>query len=451
MSYDVNLSASSRQNLLSLQDTASMTAINQNRLSTGKKVNSALDNPTNFFTASALSSRSAALTGLLDGISNGIQTIQAASKGIDSITSLVKQLQSSVKQAQTNAATNLPKITGKLGGATPTGLATSAEAAATGKSQRDTALAKTLYGTAADATGSSNGVLGLTATTTSGAKDVFRISAGNSTYDITLGSTSTVGDLVNEINKSGIASADVNSNGQLVVTGTGSDALTVALGAKVTTSAAFTATDAETTKLFGTLGDGTGATVDVTAATGGGTSAQRTALISQFNDVRDQLDQLAKDSGFNGTNLLGGDKLTIVFNEKTGSAQSKLDVQGSSVSATNLGVGKFVDSATAQTNGDFGVQNNSDLGKAADALTNALTTLRSLSSNLGQNLATVQTRQDFTKQLAEVLTTGSANLTNADMNEEAANSNALSTRQSLGISALSLANQANQGILQLLR
>ena len=453
MSYDVTLSAATRSNLLSLQDTASLTATNQNRLSTGKKVNSALDNPTNFFTASALSSRSSALNGLLDGISNGIQTIQAASKGIDSVTSLVKQLQSTVKQAQTNAANNLPKIAGKLGGATPTGIATTAEAAATGKSQRDTALAKTLIGTAANATGSSNGNVGVTAAAT-GSTNVFRIQAGNTTYDIGLTSTSTVSDLVNEINKSGVASAEVDSTGQLVVTGTGSDALTVALGSKVTTSGAFTGADAETAKLFGTLTEDVAAnpnSVDVTGVTGGGTSAARSALISQFNDVRDQLDQLAKDSGFNGTNLLGGDKLSIVFNEKTGTAQNKLDVQGSTISATNLGVGKFVDSATAQTNGSFGVQNNSDLTKAADALTNALTSLRSLSSTLGSNLATVQTRQDFTKQISDVLNTGASNLTNADLNEEAANSNALSTRQSLGISALSLANQANQGILQLLR
>ena len=450
MAYDVTLSSATRSNLPSLQDTASLTATNQNRLSTGKKVNSALDNPVNFFTASALNDRSASLKGLLDGISNGVQTIQAASKGIDSVTNLVKQLQSTVKQAQTNAATNLPKITGQLGGATPTGLATSAEAGAAGKSQRDTALAKTLYGSVATATATSNGIVGLTTTATTGATDVFRIQAGNSTYDIDLNSSSTVGNLVNEINKSGIATAQVDSGGQLVVTGTGSDALTVALGAKVTASGAFTATDTETAKLVGALGTGANQ-VDVTGVTGGGTSAARSSLISQFNDVRDQLDQLAKDSGFNGTNLLGGDKLSIVFNEKTGNAQSKLDVQGSTISSSGLGVGKLVDSATSQTNGDFGVQNNSDLGKAADSLTNALTTLRSLSSNLGSNLATAQTRQDFTKQISDVLNTGAANLTSADLNEEAANSNALSTRQSLGISALSLANQANQGILQLLR
>jgi flagellin-like hook-associated protein FlgL len=444
--YDVTLSSSTRQNLLSLQNTAALTSTNQNRLSTGKKVNSALDNPVNFFTASALTDRSQALTGLLDGISNGIQTIQAASKGIDSITSQVKQLQSTIKQAQSNAATNLPKIAGAAtssytnGG---TGIADVTESAAAGKSQHDTALAKSLFGTAASAaTNSSAGNVGLT-TATGTDSNVFRIQAGNTTYDVSLSSTATVGDLVNGINKSGIANASIDSNGQLSVTGAGSDALTLSMGTK-TSAGVYSSAAAGTNALLGSA-------TTIASVASSTTSAQRSSLISQFQDVRTQIDQLAKDSGFNGTNLLAGDKLSVVFNEKTGAAQSKLDIQGQTLSSANLGIGNLVDSSNAQTNGDFGVQNNTDLSKASDALTNALTSLKSLSSTLGSNLSTVQTRQDFTKNLADVLQTGSDNLTNADMNAEAANSQALSTRQSLGISALSLANTANQGILQLLR
>ncbi|SFG57887.1 flagellin N-terminal helical region [Methylobacterium gossipiicola] len=100
MSSAITLSAATRQNLLSLQDTAALAATNQNRLSTGKKVNSALDNPVNFFTAQSLSDRSSALSGLLDGISNGIQTIQAANTGASKIADLVKSLQSTITQAQ---------------------------------------------------------------------------------------------------------------------------------------------------------------------------------------------------------------------------------------------------------------------------------------------------------------------------------------------------------------
>ncbi|MCJ2037694.1 flagellar protein, partial [Methylobacterium sp. J-059] len=75
MSSEVTLSAATRQNLLSLQDTAALSSTTQNRLSTGKKVSSALDNPVNFFTAQSLSNRSSDLGTLLDSISNGVQTI----------------------------------------------------------------------------------------------------------------------------------------------------------------------------------------------------------------------------------------------------------------------------------------------------------------------------------------------------------------------------------------
>ncbi|KIU33527.1 hypothetical protein SR39_12755, partial [Methylobacterium radiotolerans] len=89
--------------------------------------------------------------------------------------------------------------------------------------------------------------------------------------------------------------------------------------------------------------------------------------------------------------------------------------------------------------------------KTLATLTKADASLNSAASTLGSNLSVVQNRQDFSKQLVNVLSTGSANLTNADLNQEAANSQALSTRQSMGISALSLANSAQQGVLQLLR
>ena len=82
----VSLSSGVRNNLASLQSTTSQALAIQNRLATGKRVNTAVDNPVNYFTAASLNERSSQLTGLLDGMSNGIQTIQTASKGIDGIT-----------------------------------------------------------------------------------------------------------------------------------------------------------------------------------------------------------------------------------------------------------------------------------------------------------------------------------------------------------------------------
>ncbi len=93
------LSASVRQNLLSLQSTAELLATTQNRLSTGKKVNTALDNPTNFFTAAALDNRASDINNLLDGIGNGVQVLQAANTGITSLQKLVDGAKSVATQA----------------------------------------------------------------------------------------------------------------------------------------------------------------------------------------------------------------------------------------------------------------------------------------------------------------------------------------------------------------
>src|SRR6187431_3229610 len=95
---DIVLSASVRQNLLSLQSTADLLAITQNRLSTGKKVNTALDNPTNFFTAAALDNRASDINNLLDGISNGVQVLQAANTGLTSLQKLVDTAKSIANQ-----------------------------------------------------------------------------------------------------------------------------------------------------------------------------------------------------------------------------------------------------------------------------------------------------------------------------------------------------------------
>jgi flagellin len=92
------LSASVRQNLLSLQSTASLLATTQNDLSTGNKVNSAIDNPNSYFTATALNNRAGDISNLLDGIGNGVQVLQAANTGITSLQQLVSNAQSIASQ-----------------------------------------------------------------------------------------------------------------------------------------------------------------------------------------------------------------------------------------------------------------------------------------------------------------------------------------------------------------
>jgi len=104
MANGITLSAGVRANLLSLQNTAQLMQTTQNRLATGKKVNSALDNPINFFTSQSLQSRAGDLNALLDSMSNGIQTIQAANNGLTSITATVQSMQSALNQARQDSS-----------------------------------------------------------------------------------------------------------------------------------------------------------------------------------------------------------------------------------------------------------------------------------------------------------------------------------------------------------
>src|ERR1700730_2220727 len=118
------LSASVRQNLLSLQSTASLLATTQNDLSTGNKVNTALDNPTEFFTAQGLNNRASDINNLLDGIGNGVQVLQAANTGLTSLQSLISSAQSIANQAlQTTVGySTKSNVSTTIAGATSTDL-----------------------------------------------------------------------------------------------------------------------------------------------------------------------------------------------------------------------------------------------------------------------------------------------------------------------------------------
>ena len=400
MTSSVTLSAATRQNLLSLQDTAGLTSTTQNRLSTGKKVSSALDNPVNFFTSQALGSRSTDLGSLLDGISNGIQTIQAANQGLTSIQKLVDSAKSTANQALSTQITT-------VGNASAVPVA---------------------------------GFL-----TTGGSVNLF---VNGTAKTATIPATATIDQTITALNTAvGSAAFSKDTTGTKLVLNASSD---------IEFAAA-----ADQTNLGFAAGTGAGPSygTTTTAATTVGQSGdltvsgvkERANLATQYNSLLTQIDQLAKDASFNGTNLISSsaasNKLHIAFNEKD---SSNLDVQGTDATSTGLKLSAITSSSGVNTNvGNFLL--DTDIKSTLSTLTNASSSLRSQASTFGSNLSVVQNRQDFTKNIINVLDTGSANLTNADLNEEAANSQALSTRQSLGISALSLANTAQQGVLQLLR
>jgi flagellin len=168
--------------------------------------------------------------------------------------------------------------------------------------------------------------------------------------------------------------------------------------------------------------------------------AVRGNLVTQYNNILAQITTTAQDASFNGVNLLAGDTLKLTFNE---TGKSTLGITGVNFNAAGLGL------ANLTSGTDF--IDNAATNKVIASLSAASTSLRSEASALGSNLSIVQIRQDFSKNLINVLQTGSSNLTLADTNAEAANSQALSTRQSIAVSALSLANQSQQSVLQLLR
>lgn len=157
---------------------------------------------------------------------------------------------------------------------------------------------------------------------------------------------------------------------------------------------------------------------------------------TQFMQIQTQIDYLASDSGYRGTNLLTEATLNLEFSEKIGTAF--LNVEGINATSTLLGVTTTVGWDTAG-NATAAMQN----------MENALSTLRSNSATLASNLSVITTRQEFTTNMINTLQVGADGLTLADMNEEGASMLMLQTRQSLGTTSMSLSSQAAQSVLRL--
>ncbi len=405
---NITLSSSVRQNLLSLQSTADLLSTTQNRLATGKKVNSALDNPTNYFTAQSLDNRASDINNLLDSIGNGVQILQAANTGITSLQKLVDTAKSIANQV----------LQTSVGYSTKANLDVTGTGSGTGATVASDLNAGKLGGsviTFATATGSLAVTIGTTFSTGTGTATVKTLDQLNSV-----------------LTSNGVtATASLSSTADTLTFTSTNDAASQTI-AKTGTWAAGVGVDISATAA--TLGTVNAAVADATSQT------TRANLVSQYNVIMQQITTTAADASFNGVNLLGNDNLKLTFNE---TGKSTLNIQGVTFNAGGLGLG----SLTSGTDFLDSVSANSVISK----LSSASNTLRSEASTLGSNLSVVQIRQDFNKNLINVLQTGSSNLTLADTNEEAANSQALSTRQSIAVSALALANQSQQSVLQLLR
>jgi flagellin-like hook-associated protein FlgL len=245
--------------------------------------------------------------------------------------------------------------------------------------------------------------------------DILYITQGTTTSSVTLTAGMTANDLINKVNAVSGLSASYNSS-------------TGAFG--------ITSTTGQNLSFSGTVADKIGL-----ASSSSSSAAVSASYTTQFDTLRTQLDQLVADASYQGVNLLsgnGGTPLTVTFNEAATNA-NKLTVNAVDLTTTGLGI--------TQATGNW--TNTAAIQSTLTTLTNAETTMRTTASALGQNLTTVQTRQDFTNQMINTLQAGSDSLTNADMNAESANMLALQTRQQLGIQALSLSSQANQAVMRL--
>jgi flagellin len=233
------------------------------------------------------------------------------------------------------------------------------------------------------------------------------------------GQISTLAELNSALAAIGDIGATINAQNKIVLTPTSSNDVTIGGTAGTVTA----------------LGFSSGVTTP--AATVVTPSSTRATLQSNYNALLTQIDQLAGDSSYNGVNLLNSDNLTVNFNEN---GTSGLTIQGVNFSSTGLGL--------SQISGN-GFQDNTNIASTEAAINKAITSVRAQTETFGTNSSTISTRQTFETNLINTLQTGASNLVLADQNQASANLLTEQTQQQLEISALSIANEANQSVLKL--
>lgn len=562
MSSDVVLTAALRNNLLSLQNTQSLIDKTQLRLATGLKVNSALDNPGNFFAAQSLDNRAGDLTRLLDGIGQSIKTIEAANNGVTGLTKLVEQAQSIVSSARDELAasqgearlvgsvdlSNVADITagafgtagitngdtfsittvsdsgaqisetitivtgdsayslaakitdqfadsrdgeitaritddGFLEIASTEGRSFKIQDGATGislagftalgigdafedQTRNATTLAATtvvagntlksisLYEASGNTLDAGDTVVGSTGLDADGntvlggllAGDSFTFTVNNSgtitSGAVTLTATTTFQDVVDQINQTAAINEYIEADFD---TATGQISFTSLSDTVDNLQIVLTTGATAGTRTFDIgLGDPAGTLDPISAATVSvpydsvfsfnNSTESLDSLARDYNSIREQINTLVSDAQYRGVNLLDSDDLTTFFNEDN---SSRLTTSGVNFSADGLGI----------TEATF--RGTDDIELSASQARDALTAVRNFGSSLANNLAIIQTRQDFTNNTINTLKAGADALTVADQNEEGANLLALQTRQTLGVTSLSLASQSQQAVLRL--
>ncbi len=435
---DITLSNGIRNNLLSLQSTADLLDRTQFRLSTGRKVNTALDDPLNYFQADTLASRGRALSSLLDSLGLGIKTLETTDAALTNTRRLLEQAQGVIAAARQSPT----RVAGFASGY---------------NTVTKSAIDYTTNPSLIQATGGpfdAGDQFTITGTDDNGAAfAAITVNVGTPTNLLAVPPVvATAQDLVTAINDHpnnppsasgtplpGIIQAKIDEAGRLVINnivGTTTTANTGNLRIVLTDGGATTNTLVD---LFGAQERPYATTANLDTGVITPTLNQtRRASSDQYNELLNQITNLAKDAGYNGTNLLYGQSLTVFFNEET---TTNLIVRGVVFDAAGLGL--------RPTDANYDFQSDFEIDSALDKIKQAVRDVQAQQATFASSANIVQTRQSFTKEVVKNLEIGADDLVVADLNEEGANILALQTRQQLSVQALSLTAQADQAILRL--
>lgn len=453
----ITLSSGLRSNLFALNGVQNDIQSANVRLSTGKRINSALDGAYNFFQSEGLKSRATAMKVVQDNIGQSLKVIESANKGVSGIKTLLESTAGQLRNALASAGQNTKVTTNFSYNGTGDTIGTAVSATVPGVANRlDTGDVITLSlsqdGTAATYTFNGGSTVQqvieqINNTTTAAALNDTAAAAGNGKPRVRAYlSEGSRGNLVIEA----VNSKDTGAQPLVRLTQTTLSATAGASAQSLSdvfslTGATGVAPSQSTTALNAAAG--------FFEVAGGSTSATRKTIADTFKSTLDQVEQLARDAGYNGVNLLSNDTLRVGFNVED---TTSLRVEGTLVNRGNLSLGaERTADGTTLTGPGFNdavggrFQSDAEIKSALRSIERGLQAVNNLSASFSNNVNVVRTRQDFTKGLISTLNEGADELVQADINEEGANLLTLQTRQQLAVQALSLSSQSEQAVLRL--
>jgi flagellin len=430
---DVTLSNGMRSNLLSLKGAAALFERTQERVTTGRKVNSAVDDPLNYFQSTSLRTRANALAQLLDGVNIGIKTLEAAESGLKAIERLIESMQGLASAASQSTAGNARLVTAADRDWRPNGLGVFPNV----PNITGITVTPTIPTSFTPANGFPAPAPFTVAIPVAVADRVPGDATGRAAQSIANAINKAPGNngpLVGGVTKPYVA-AYVDSVGKFGIENiAGATEPPLSAGTLQIQVAGGVLAD-----LFGSISPPTlAATATDTGAIGSNVNDTRQRYSAQFAGMIEQITNIAKDSSFNGVNLLAGQSLEIIFTEDT---VTSLVVEGENFDAESLSLRKL-DAA-------FGFQSNVEIDAVLQKLREALRSIDLRVADFASYLGIAKTREQFTKTAVKTLNIGADNLVLASVEEESANLLALQTRQQLSTQALSLAAQSEQAVLRL--